>query len=132
MELMNEFILVLAAVVFIFVLISIAGRLLNYNLFQNKLVLEGTKQQVLNRITELIYKCNDDNAGKIESVICSEAQVKSDQTIDAPDIRASLNPSRIDWNKIVVPYSIKDNSIVIRYENESVFVEVISGERIRN
>lgn len=116
----------IAGIATILVLIGVALNLWWNSYFQEKI--EGDKQYVLSSIANLIYKCFEVNNGRKESVICNQLMIKSTEEINSNDITSYIDPSRV--TKIEVDDLGSSSEIIIRYENEVIYVEKVENERI--
>lgn len=130
MELLKSLILVLVAIVFILVLIGISWKILNFVPPVKEYVLQGDKQKIESMIADLVYNCYIENEGKRNSVVCSQARVESSESIASSEIIEKINLPGIDKSKVIVSDISPNSNIIIRYENDFIYVEVIKGERV--
>lgn len=135
MELLKEIILVMVGIVFVMFLIVISSRLLNSNPNSSGFVIKGDKQQIINTLVNLISKCYAENKDRIDSVICSQSKIEFNSTINSTEIMEKISHSEI-YNKVSISDLVLSpnttSNIIIRYENEFIYVGVVQGERIGN
>jgi len=130
MDLLKDFILIIVAIVAVIVLIAISSNLLKFDQHPTEFTFQGSKQQVLNGILGLIYKCYDNNQGKKTSNLCFQVHVNSTEAITSSDIKNGIDHRGLNSTQIIVPDILQENNTVIRYEDEIVYLEVIQGERV--
>jgi len=128
MELLEKIIFFVVAIVCILVLIGIAWNFLKISDSQTEVKIQGDKATIINRITNLIYKCFGDNEGKRVSVICFQVDFKSDGEIYSSDILSKISNSKIDKNNVFVDDLGLSGKIIIRYENQSIYVKRVEIE----
>jgi len=127
MEMWEKILSILVGIVGVLILISIVLNLWpNYP--QGKIKIEGDKQYVVDSIVNLIYDCFEKNKGIKKSVICAQADIKSNEEVFSSDIINSINPSRIDVSKVKVEDLGYSTEIIIRYENQIIYVENVEYE----
>jgi len=130
MELLEKIIFFVVAIVCILVLIGIAWNLLEIPNSQTEVKIQGDKTTIISKITNLIYKCFEDNVGERASVICFKVDFKSDGEISSSDILNKINNSKIDKNNVVADDLGSSGKIIIRYENQSIYVRKVDSEGI--
>ena len=108
------------------ILISVALNLFGTSYVQEKI--EGDKQYVLDYIANRIYDCYEKNEGRSGSVICNQLTIDSTEEILSSDIEDYLDSSRI--SSIEVEDLGRSAEIIIRYENQVIYVEKVENERI--
>jgi hypothetical protein len=128
MEIFEQIILTVVALVCIIVLISLALNLLKIPKSNGEIKFEGDKTLVLKGVTNLIYKCFEENQQEKSSVICFQADFKSSQNISSSDLLNSINPSRIKKENVIAEDLGDSGKIIIRYENQFVYVKKVEIE----
>lgn len=128
MEVLEKIMFVVVAIVCVLIIILMAWNFLKIPDSQGKITIEGNKTRVINQVTSLIYRCFDENMEKKVSIICSRVDFKSDQEIFSSDILNSINPSRIDKKDVIVEDLGLSGKIIIRYENQSIYVKKVEIE----
>jgi hypothetical protein len=123
MEVLEKFIFIIAGIVCLIVLVSIGWNLFKVYIFQGKMSVYGDKMRVLDYIIPLIYKCFNENKDRRTSIICFKVDFKSNQEILSSDIINNLNPSKIDKKNVVAEDLGFSGKIIIRYENQYVYVK---------
>jgi len=126
-EIVLTFIAAMAAVL---ILITVALNFFKINNSQEKIKIEGRKGYVVSSVVNLIYKCFEENRERNESVICSQLIVKSTEDIASTDILNYIDTSRIDTSSLRVGDLGVSAEIIIRYENQIIYVEKVENERI--
>lgn len=115
--------LILVAVVGVLVLLSIILGLIK----AKQVKIEGTKTYVLDTLAKLAKSCFERNTPRRASIICFELEFKSDGSISSSEIVERTGREGIP--------SVADNigdsgKIVIRYENQNIYIEKVKYERI--
>ena len=108
------------------ILVSVALNLFGVKYSLEKI--EGSKQYVLSYITNLIYECFEKNRGRRDSVICNRLVINSTEDISSSDIRSYIDTSRV--SRIEVEDLGRSAEIIIRYENQVIYVEKVENERV--
>jgi hypothetical protein len=127
MELLKNLLLIIIAVAFILVLIGISWKVLNFAPKQ-EFSLKGDKQKIIKKIVELIYECYEKNEYRKESVLCFQVSLDSDEIIYSNEITGKIDFSRI--SDVILPDTLQNNTIIIRYENKIVYLEITEGKRL--
>jgi hypothetical protein len=130
MELLEKIIFFVVAIVCILVLIGMAWNFLKIPGSQTEVKIQGDKATIISRINNLIYKCFEDNEGARVSIVCFQVDFKSDGGISSSDILNKISNSRIDKNNVVVDDLGLSGKIIIRYENQSIYVRKVGSEGI--
>jgi len=130
MELLEKIIFFVVAIVCIVVLIGMAWNFLKIPGSQTEVKIKGDKATIISRITNLIYKCFEDNEGKRVSIVCFQVDFKSDGGISSSDILNKINNSKIDKNNVVADDLGSSGKIIIRYENQFIYVRKVGSEGI--
>jgi hypothetical protein len=130
MELLEKIIFFVVAVVCILVLIGMAWNFLKIPNSQKEIKIQGDKGEVISKITNLIYNCFEENEGKKTSIICFQVDFISDQEISSSDILNNINPSKIDKENVVADDLGSSGKIIIRYENQFIYVKKVESEGI--
>jgi hypothetical protein len=130
MELLEKIIFFVVAIVCILVLIGMAWNLLKIPGSQTEVKIQGDKTTIISSITNLIYKCFGDNEGVRVSIVCFQVDFKSDGEISSSDILNKISNSKIDKNNVVVDDLGLSGKIIIRYENQSIYVRKVGSEGI--
>jgi hypothetical protein len=128
MEILEKFILVVVALVCMIVLINLAWNLVKVPDSNENIRFEGDKSFVIKGVTNLIYKCFEENQQKKGSIICFEADFKSSQNISSSDLLNSLSSSRIKKENVVAEDLGGSGKIIIRYEDQFVYVKKVEIE----
>jgi len=128
MEILEKFILVVVAVVCMIVLVNLAWNLMKIPSQNQEAKFEGSKDLVIKGVTSLIYKCFEENQQEKGSVICFKIDFKSNQNISSSDLLDSLNPSRIKKENVVAEDFGDSGKIIIRYEDQFVYVKKVEIE----
>jgi hypothetical protein len=128
MEILEKFIFVVVAIVYMIVLVSLAWNILKIPNSNEKIKFEGDNSSVIKGVANLIYRCFDDNQQEKSSVICFEADFKSSQNISSSDLLSSLSPSRIKKENVVAEDLGDSGKIIIRYEDQFVYVKKVEIE----
>lgn len=129
METWNQFLLIFVAIAAMAVLIGLAVNYFRINLDQETMI-EGDKQFVIGSILRKVYKCYDDNVGRKESVICNEFLINCTQPISSSDITGGIDSSKLENSSLVTVDIASKDEIIIRYENQIVYIEKVEHERI--
>jgi len=108
------------------ILISVALNLFGTSYVQEEI--EGDKQYVLSSIANLIYDCFEKNEGRSGSVICNQFTMESTEEISSSDRQDLIDLSGI--SSIEVENLGQSAEIIIRYENQVIYVEKVENERI--
>ncbi len=130
MEMWNMVLLIFVGIAGALVLISVGVNFWRTNYFQEKIEIKGDKQDVVKSIVNLMYKCFEENTGKKKSIICEQLVVNSTEAILSSDILNYLDLERIDKSKLKADDLGKFAEIIIRYENQIIYVQVVENERI--
>lgn len=130
MEMWEKVLWIMVAIAAILILINITLNLLKTIDSQKKIKIEGRKEYVVSSIVNLLYKCFEENRGRKESVICSRLIVSSTEDITSSDILNYIDPSRIDRSSVNVEDLGYSTEIIIRYENQIIYVKKVENERI--
>ena len=128
MEILEKFILVVVALVCMIVLVDMAWNLVKVPDSNKNARFEGDKSFVIKGVTNLIYRCFEENQQEKGSVICFEADFKSSQNISSSDLLNSLSSLRIKKENVVVEDLGDSGKIIIRYENQFVYVKKVEIE----
>ena len=128
MELLEKIIFLVVAIVCVIVLITMA-----WNFFKNQpqdgsMTVSGDKKTVVNAITEEIYKCFEKNRDSRLSVVCIKGEFNSTKEINSTDILDKLDASRIDKNNVKADNLGVSGKIIIRYENQFIYVKRVENE----
>jgi hypothetical protein len=78
----------------------------------------------------LTYKCYDENVGSEKSVICYQGKINSNGEILSSSILEKIDTSKIDENRVKPDNLGNSGEIVIRYENQFIYIEKVENERI--
>lgn len=108
------------------ILITIASNLLRGEYLEKEI--KGDRQFVVSSIVNLVYKCYEKNAGRRGSVICYQFSMNSRGEITSSDIEKQIDSSRVD--KVIAEDLGDSGEIVIRYENQIIYIEKVEHERI--
>ena len=120
--------LIIVGICGLVVLIIIATTYFKTDYHQEEI--SGNKQLVIHSISNLVYKCYEKNLGRSDSVICYQFKMNSTGEILSSDMLNGLDSSRIDISKVIVENLGSSGEIIIRYENEIIFIEKVENERI--
>ena len=126
METWSIILSIIIAVTAILILIGVALDLFSTGYVQEKI--EGDKEYVLSSIANLIYECFERNEGRKESVICNQLIIDSTEEINSSDRQDLIDLSGI--YSIEVEDLGQSAEIIIRYENQVIYVEKVENERI--
>ena len=121
-----EILSIIVGIAAMLILISVALNLFGTEYVQEKI--EGDKEYVLSSIADLIYDCFEENKGRRESVICNQLIIDSTDEILSSDIEGYIDSSRVP--DIRVEDLGRSAEIIIRYENQVIYVEKVENERI--
>jgi len=89
--------------------------------------LAGDKAYILNRLSSLAKNCFEKNFGTYKSVICYELNFKCTENVKKDDIINSLKDLGF---KVKADDLGKEGKIVIRYENETIYISKVEYERV--
>lgn len=128
MDLPEQLMWVVVAIVCILVLIAIAWNILKQDNSQGNVKIQGDKKLVISNIINLIYRCFENNAGNEGSVICFRVDFESTENISSSDILNSINPSRLNSNNVKTSDLGSSGKIIIRYENQLIYIKKVESE----
>ena len=121
-----EILFICAGIIAMLVLISVALNFFSVKLKPEKI--EGNKEYVLSSLSRSIFKCLEENEGRKESIICDELILDSKENISSSDILNSLE--HVDPSRVRAEDLGSHAKIIIRYENQTTYVEKVEHERI--
>ena len=124
MESIKQLLFLIAAIAGMLIVISTASLLKIESPFQKETV-EGDKNYVANSIADHIYKCMEKNARRRGAIICSRITVNSEEVIASDDVLSALKNKGFDESKVKIEESDLRGEIIIRYENENIYVKKI-------
>ena len=124
MESIKQLLFLIAAIAGMLIVISTASLLKIESPFQKETV-EGDKNYVANSIADHIYKCMEKNARRRDAIICSRITVNSEEVIAPDDVLSALKNKGFDESKVKIEESDLRGEIIIRYENENIYVKKI-------
>jgi len=120
---------VLVGLISLLVLVSVGNRLFSHYYPKEKRI-SGSKGFVVDSILNYVYDCYTQNNGKRGSVVCFELSFSSNEEIVPDDFLARLDTSKVPSSQVVVDNLGSSGEIIIRYENEKIYVEKVESERI--
>ncbi len=129
MEMWNKILMIIVAIVCLIVILGVGSKLFREGIRETEDI-EGHKSFVVGRILDLVYDCFNANDGKRGSVICEELTINSTETISSSDILDSIDTSKIERSNLEVDDLGKSAEIIIRYENQIIYVQRVENERI--
>lgn len=130
MEILGKVLLIIAGIASMFILISLVYTFLQLKIYPEKIEIRGEKSYVINLLVRHIYDCFEMNVGKRESIICSYVTISSTKDIYSSDIINKLDPTKIEKSRVIASDLGSSGEVVIRYENQNVYVEKVEHERI--
>jgi len=125
---LKKIVFILVGIASLLVLISIGVKL--FKIGRNEGIIEGEKYYVIRDLLDLAYECFEDNYPRRKSVICNQLKIDSNQEISSSDIIKSINPNKINSSQIETEDLGKTTEIIIRYENQIVYIKKMDHERI--
>jgi len=130
MEIWNRILLIFVGIAGALILISVATNFWKTRYPWETLKLKGSKEYVVEAIVKLIYNCFEENRWKRRSIICRRLFVESEEEILSSDILNSIDMSRMAGSDLRVDDIGYSGEIIIRCENQTIYVEKVEYERI--
>lgn len=130
MELLEKIIFTVASIISILILIGMAWNFLKIPDSQKEVKIQGDKREIISQITKFVYRCFDDNVNIKTSIVCFQVDFKSDQSISSSDILDNIDQSKLDKKNVVADELGLSGKIIIRYENQSIYVKKVESEGI--
>lgn len=129
-EILGKILFIVAGMVGMFIIISLVLEFVKPNYFQERVKMQGDKQYVVSSIVNSIYECFEHNKGRKESVVCAQAVLDSAEEIFSSDIINGIDSTKVDRSMVRAEDLGFSGEIVIRYEDENIYVEKVEHERI--
>jgi len=128
MGMWKNLMLIIASLGVMTILILVANKYLKINSTPEEI--KGYKEDVIDSILDLVYKCYERNAGSKKSVICYQVKINSNEEIMSSDILKKTDSSKIDKYQIKSDDLRDTGEIVIIYKNENIYIKSVEHERI--
>jgi hypothetical protein len=128
MEIWEWLVLITASLCIVAILIMVANKYFKIDTAQKEI--NGYKGDVIDSILDMTYKCYETNLGSGKSVICYQGKINSNGEILSSDILGKIDTSKIEKNRVIADNLGNSSEIVIRYENQFVYIEKVENERV--
>jgi len=128
MEMWKNLMLIIVSLGVMTILILVANKYFKINSTPEEI--KGYKEDVIDSILDLVYKCYERNAGSKKSVICYQVKINSNEEIMSSDILEKADTLKIDKYLIKSDDLGEIGKIVIIYENEYIYIKRGQYERI--
>lgn len=128
MKMWEWLLFIIAALAGMAILITVATKFFKTPYIPSEI--SGDKQLAIADILNLVYKCYENNEGRRGSVICYKINLDLDEAILSSDILGGIDSDRIAEYRVESDDLGDSGEIIIRYENEFIYIKKVEHERI--